>query len=51
MKKVISYLQFAFLKGRQMVDEFLIANELVDDAKRRKKDALVFKVDFEKAYD
>jgi hypothetical protein len=29
----------------------LIANELVDDARKHKKDLLLFKVDFEKAYD
>lgn len=29
----------------------VIINEVVDDAKKRKKDCLIFKVDFEKAYD
>lgn len=29
----------------------LVANELVDDAKRRNMPCLIFKVDFEKAYD
>ncbi|GAU10944.1 hypothetical protein TSUD_112380 [Trifolium subterraneum] len=40
-----------FIKGRQILDGILIANELVDDAKRNAKDLLLFKVDFEKAYD
>ncbi|GAU46155.1 hypothetical protein TSUD_401590 [Trifolium subterraneum] len=41
----------AFIKGRQILDVVLIANEIVDDAKSNKKDLLLFKVDFEKAYD
>jgi len=51
VQKVISAPQFSFLEGQQMVDNILIANELVDDAKRRKKGALFFKVDIEKTYD
>ena len=48
---VVSASQYAFIKGRQILDGILIANELVDDAKVKKKDLLMFKVDFEKAYD
>ncbi|GAU14843.1 hypothetical protein TSUD_50550 [Trifolium subterraneum] len=48
---VVSDAQLAFIKGRQILDGILIANELVDDAKRNAKDLLLFKVDFEKAYD
>ncbi|GAU32903.1 hypothetical protein TSUD_152630 [Trifolium subterraneum] len=48
---VVSDAQSAFIKGRQILDGILIANELVDDAKRNSKDLLLFKVDFEKAYD
>jgi hypothetical protein len=33
------------------LDGVLIANELVDDAKRNKKEMFIFKVVFEKAYD
>ena len=44
-----------FLKYNQpsfMVDKFfLIANELVEDARRLEKDMLLFKVDFEKVFD
>jgi hypothetical protein len=29
----------------------MIANEVIDDAKRLKRDAILLKVDFEKAYD
>ena len=48
IQKVIAETQFAFLEGRQLVDGIVIANELVDDAKRRKKEVILFKVDFEK---
>lgn len=33
------------------MDGVLIANELVDDAKKNKKEVLLFKVVFEKVYD
>jgi len=49
--KVISDTQFAFVKDRQILDGILIANEVVDEARKMKKELLLFKVDFEKAYD
>jgi hypothetical protein len=48
---VISETQTAFVKDRQILDGILIANEVVDEARRLKKELLLFKVDFEKAYD
>ena len=51
MSSIISPNQSAFLKGRYLVDGVLVVNELVDYAKKAKKDCLIFKVDFEKAYD
>lgn len=33
------------------MDSILVANEAVDEARRLKKEMLLFKVDFEKAYD
>jgi len=48
---VISESQSAFVKNRQILDGILIANEVVDEARKLKKDLLLFKVDFEKAYD
>lgn len=36
--------------GRNMLDSVLIANEVVHDAQRRNSPTLVFKVDYEKAY-
>jgi hypothetical protein len=51
MNSIISSSQSAFLKGRHLVDEVLVVNEIVDFAKKAKKECLIFKVDFEKAYD
>ena len=41
----------AFVPGRQILDGLLIANEIVDETRKKKKELLLFKVDFEKAYD
>ncbi|CAJ2673784.1 unnamed protein product [Trifolium pratense] len=49
--KVISNCQSAFLPQRQILDGVLILNEILDLAKRRKDECLLFKVDFERAYD
>ena len=48
---VISEAQSAFVKNRQILDGILIANEVVDEARKAKKDLMLFKLDFEKAYD
>lgn len=37
--------------GEIMLHNVLVANKMVNDAERRKKPCLVFKVDFEKVYD
>ncbi|MCI82651.1 RNA-directed DNA polymerase (Reverse transcriptase), partial [Trifolium medium] len=48
---VISESQTAFVKDMQILDDILIANEVVDDARKSKKELMLFKVDFKKAYD
>lgn len=48
---VISESQSAFISDRQILDVILLTNEIVDEARRKKKEVLLFKVDFEKAYD
>jgi hypothetical protein len=48
---VISEAQTAFVRDRQILDGILIANEVVDEARKYKKELLLFKVYFEKAYD
>ncbi|XP_071687637.1 uncharacterized protein [Rutidosis leptorrhynchoides] len=49
--KIIGSEQTAFLKGRNILDSVLIANEIIDELKRKKQKGLIFKVDFEKAFD
>nr|GEZ50091.1 RNA-directed DNA polymerase, eukaryota, reverse transcriptase zinc-binding domain protein [Tanacetum cinerariifolium] len=49
--KLISHEQTAFIKGRQILDGPLILSELIEWYKKRKKKMLLFKVDFEKAFD
>jgi len=48
---VVSDCQSAFVKGKQILDSILVANEVIDDVRRLKKEMLLFQVDFEKAYD
>jgi len=51
MSKIIDLRQSAFLAGRRILDSVLVANEVLEEAKRRKKSCLFFKLDYEKAYD
>jgi hypothetical protein len=51
MDSLVSPTQSAFLKGRLLVDGVMVVNEIVDWAKKTGKSCLIFKVDFEKAYD
>jgi hypothetical protein len=48
---VISESHIMFVKDGQILDGILIANEAMDEACKTKKELLLFKVDFEKAYD
>lgn len=48
---LISENQSVFVKGRNILDGVVVINELCDFSKRRRQAGLVFKVDFEKAYD
>jgi hypothetical protein len=49
--KLIPKTQSAFLKGRQLVEGVVVVNEVIDFAKKTGKECMIFKVDFEKAYD
>jgi hypothetical protein len=48
---VISDLQYGFIKGRYIMDGVLSLHEIIHEVKRKKQNAVIFKVDFEKAYD
>jgi len=51
ISKVIDARQSAFLQGRGLLDSVFVANEVLEEVKGRKKSCIVFKADFEKAYD
>ena len=51
MSEIIDVRQSTFIGGRQLLHSVLIANESVEEAKRCHKPCLVFKADFERAYD
>nr|CAN67392.1 hypothetical protein VITISV_041596 [Vitis vinifera] len=40
-----------FHRRRQILDAVLIANEIMDEKRRSEEEGIVFKIDFEKAYD
>ena len=48
---IIDERQSAFIEGRHLLHSAVIANEVVDEAKKGQKPCIVFKVDYEKAYD
>ena len=51
MPNIIDEKQSAFVSGRHLLHSVLVANEAVEEAKRGHKSCLVFKVDYERAYD
>jgi len=51
MGKLVYEHQMAFLKGRQILDAAMLANELVDSRVKQKIPGILCKLDIEKAYD
>ena len=51
LHETIHSTQGAFVQGRQILDVVLIVNEIVDEKRRLGEEGVVFKSDFEKAYD
>ncbi|GKE17429.1 RNA-directed DNA polymerase, eukaryota, reverse transcriptase zinc-binding domain protein [Tanacetum coccineum] len=48
---IVNDVQSAFIEDRQILDGPFILNEVIQWCKSKKKQSLIFKVDFEKAYD
>jgi hypothetical protein len=48
---VISPTQTTFLPGRNIMEGVIVLHETIHEMHRKKQDGLIFKIDFEKAYD
>ncbi|GKE38567.1 RNA-directed DNA polymerase, eukaryota, partial [Tanacetum coccineum] len=51
LEDIVSDVQSAFVAGRQILDGPFILNDLIQWCKSKKKQTMIFKVDFEKAFD
>ncbi|KAK3199960.1 hypothetical protein Dsin_023375 [Dipteronia sinensis] len=51
MDSVISENQIAFIQSRQIMDSFVVAEEIIHSWRKDKERGLLVKLDFEKAYD
>lgn len=50
LPKVTDYSQSAFIFGRNLLDNVLVTNEIIDELRHKKKSEVLMKVDFEKVY-
>jgi hypothetical protein len=51
MNKIIHKAQTTFIKGRNIMNNTLALHEILHETKRKRKNGVVLKLDFEKAYD
>lgn len=51
VNSLIGPLQSSYIEGRQILDGALVASKIIDTCKRKNIEALLFKLDFLKAYD
>jgi hypothetical protein len=51
MGRIINKNQSSFLKNRNITDGIMALHEILHDTRIKKKDGLIIKLDFEKAYD
>ena len=51
LSKIINIAQNAFIKGRNIMEGVMCLHEILHDTRCKKKEGLILKLDFEKAYD
>lgn len=51
LPKIIDCSQSAFIKGKGLLDSIMVANEVVEECRLKKKRLAIVKVDYEKVYD
>jgi hypothetical protein len=51
LNRLISFQQSAFIKGRFILESVVTAHEIIHEVHSKKDQGLVFKIDYEKAYD
>ncbi|KAK2651463.1 hypothetical protein Ddye_011319 [Dipteronia dyeriana] len=51
IRSVIGEMQMAFVRNRQILDSFIVAEEIIHHWKKKKDGGLMVKLDFEKAFD
>jgi hypothetical protein len=51
MSRIVNRCQLAFIKGRNIMDGVMTLHEILHEVKNKKRDGLILKLDFEKAYD
>jgi hypothetical protein len=49
--RLISKNQFAFIKGRFILESMVVAHEIIHDIHKNKESGVILKLDYEKAYD
>jgi hypothetical protein len=50
-QKVISPTQTTFIPGRNIIEGVVVLHETMHELHKKKKSGVIFKIDFEKAYD
>jgi len=51
MHTIIDQKQQTFIQGRGILDSIIVANEAIEEVRKKKKKCIIVKADFEKAYD